>query len=53
VPRPALATRFPVHVTVRVLPRVWNLRSKRAFRVIRAALAAAGARAGLSLITRG
>jgi hypothetical protein len=23
--RPALAARFPVHVTVRMLPHVWNL----------------------------
>ena len=28
--RPALASRFPVHVTMRVRPEVWNLRSRRA-----------------------
>ena len=29
--RPALAARFPVLVTWRVLPHVWNLRSRRCF----------------------
>lgn len=33
-PRPALAARHPVHATLRVLPHVWNLRSRRAFRAI-------------------
>ncbi len=45
--RPALAARFPVHVTLRVLPRVWNLRSRRGFRVLRAALSAGGDRFGM------
>jgi putative transposase len=36
-PRPALAARFPVHVTLRVRPEVWNLRSRRSFRRIAAA----------------
>ncbi len=31
-PRPALSRRHPVHVTCRVLPHVWNLRSRRCFR---------------------
>ncbi len=37
-PRPELAGRFPVHVTLRMRDQVWNLRSRRAFRVIAAAL---------------
>ena len=32
--RPALSHRHPAHVTLRVLPHVWNLRSRRAFRAI-------------------
>jgi putative transposase len=36
-PRPALAARFPVHVTLRVKAEVWNLRSRRSFRLIAAA----------------
>jgi putative transposase len=36
-PRPALAARFPVHVTLRVKAEVWNLRSRRSFRRIAAA----------------
>ena len=47
--RPALATRFPVHVTLRVLPHVWNLRSKRGYRVVRRALAGGGDRFGMRL----
>ncbi len=47
--RPALAPRFPVHVTLRVLPHVWNLRSKRGYRVVRRALAAGGDRFGMRL----
>jgi putative transposase len=35
--RPALAARFPVHVTLRVKAEVWNLRSRRSFRHIAAA----------------
>ncbi len=45
--RPVLAARFPVHVTLRVLPRVWNLRSRRGFRVLRAALSAGSERFGM------
>ena len=33
--RPALSSRHPVHVTWRVLPHVWNLRSQRCFSRIR------------------
>ena len=47
--RPMLATRFPVHVTLRVLPQVWNLRSRRGFRVLRAALSAGGDRFGMRI----
>ena len=47
--RPPLATRFPVHVTLRVLPHVWNLRSRRSFRVIARAFAAGGDRFGMRL----
>ena len=32
VQRPALASRFPVHVTLRMQKRVWSLRSQRCFR---------------------
>jgi putative transposase len=47
--RPVLARRFPVHVTLRVLPHVWNLRSRRGFRVVQRALAAAANRFGLRI----
>ena len=47
--RGALAARFPVHVTLRVLPHVWNLRSRRSFRVIARAFAAGGDRFGMRL----
>ena len=39
----------PVHVTMRVLPEVWTLRTKRAFRVLRSAMSAASDRLGLRL----
>ena len=42
--RPAFTARQPVHVTVRMLPHVWNLRSRRSFRVIRHALELAAVR---------
>jgi REP element-mobilizing transposase RayT len=48
-PRPVLARRFPVHVTLRVLPHVWNLRSRRGFRVVQRALASNGNRLGLRI----
>ena len=47
--RPALAARFPVHVTLRVLPHVWNLRSRRSFRVLGAALSEGGDRFGMRI----
>jgi putative transposase len=47
--RPLLARRFPVHVTLRVLPHVWNLRSRRVFRVLRRALAEGGERFGIRI----
>ena len=47
--RATLATRFPVHVTLRVLPHVWNLRSRRSFRVVARALLAGGDRFGMRL----
>ena len=42
--RPAFTARQPVHVTVRMLPHVWNLRSRRSFRVIGHALQLAAVR---------
>ncbi|WP_373049552.1 hypothetical protein [Vulgatibacter sp.] len=36
--RPAIERRHPVHLTLRLMPEVWNLRSKRAYRVLAAAL---------------
>ena len=47
--RPAFTARQPVHVTVRMLPHVWNLRSRRSFRVIGRALGLAAARFGTRL----
>ncbi len=49
-PRAALASRHPVHVTLRVLPHVWNLRSRRCFSAIAAAFAGARLRNGFRLI---
>ena len=46
--RPEIQRRHPVHVTVRLMPDAWNLRSRRAFRVIARALGGA-AEAGLRL----
>src|SRR5258708_21371167 len=34
VRRPPLSPHHPAHVTLRVLPHVWNLRSRRSFRAI-------------------
>ena len=45
--RPALSGREPVHVTMRVCEHVFQLRSRRCFAVIRAALAAGCDRHGL------
>ena len=47
--RPALAPRLPVHVTVRMLPHVWNLRSRRSFTRIRYAILAAAQRYAMRL----
>ena len=48
-PRPALAGRFPVHVTLGVHEHVWNLRSRRSFRRIAAAFRAVHGRPGFRL----
>jgi putative transposase len=42
--RPSLSGRSPVHVTVRMLPHVWNLRSGRGFRVLERGIFAAAER---------
>lgn len=47
--RPALASRFPVHVTLRMQPEVWNLRSRRSYRVLERAFLAGAERFGLRL----
>ncbi len=47
--RPTLAARYPAHVTVRMLPHVWNLRSRRSFAVIGKAVRAAAQRLGMRL----
>src|SRR5262245_46408887 len=47
--RPALATRFPVHVTMRALPHVWNLRGKKTARVVGRVLYEARERLGMRL----
>jgi REP element-mobilizing transposase RayT len=44
VRRPVLEENQPVHVNWRVLPHVWNLRSRRGFRVILRAFAASAAK---------
>ena len=41
---------MPVHVTLRVADHVWNLRSRRAFRVIRAALETGADRFGVRVV---
>ena len=47
--RPPLAKRFPVHVTLRVRPHVYNLRSRRCFRLIREAFVGTNGRFGFRL----
>jgi REP element-mobilizing transposase RayT len=42
--RPRVSRHTPVHVTMRVAPRVWNLRSKRGYRALRGALSVGGCR---------
>lgn len=44
--RPALSRHHPVHVTVRMLPHVWSLRSSRGMAVVEAALRGVKARPG-------
>ena len=50
VTRPALASRHPVHVTLRVAPEVWNLRSRRCFREIARAFRGVRGRSGFRLV---
>ena len=50
VPRPVLASRFPVHVTWRMAKGVWNLRSRRSWRALAPALYAGAKREGFRLI---
>ena len=48
--RPALSPHHPVHCTLRVLPHVWNLRSRRAFRALGRAFAGGKERPGFRLV---
>src|SRR5438105_998118 len=48
--RPQFASRLPVHVTVRMAPEVYNLRSKRSFRVLEQAFYEGADRLGLRLV---
>src|SRR5712691_10418254 len=48
--RPALSPRYPVHATLRVLPHVWNLRSRRSFRAVGRAFAGGRERDGFRLV---
>ena len=48
--RPTLSRHHPVHVTWRMLPYVWNLRSRRSFRQLSAAFAGGCDRNGFRLI---
>ena len=50
LPRPPLASRYPVHVTLRVAQDVWNLRSRRCFREIARAFRAVRGRSGFRLV---
>lgn len=47
--RPRVTRHQPVHITMRMLPHVWSLRSKRSFRALRAALSVGGNALGLRL----
>ncbi len=47
--RPRLSRHHPVHVTTRMLPHVWNLRSKRGFRMLRQAMSGGSDRFGFRL----
>jgi REP-associated tyrosine transposase len=48
--RPTLAARFPVLVTWRMDPKVWNLRSRRCFSVMQRAMYAGALRFGFRLV---
>ena len=48
--RAPLAARFPVHVTLRVRPEVWNLRGKLCFRALCGAFAGGRERGGFRLV---
>src|SRR5262245_19913057 len=48
--RPVLKARFPVHVTWRMDPEVWNLRSRRCFTALRRACWGGAARFGFRLV---
>ena len=50
VTRPALAARFPVHVTWRMEKGVWNLRSRRCFGALAKAMYGGATRFGLRLV---
>src|SRR5258708_36052545 len=48
--RPALSSHHPAHITLRVLPHVWNLRSRRAFRAIGRVFVSCKERDGFRLV---
>lgn len=48
--RPEVTAATPVHVTLRLLPHVWNLRSRRSLRVAEAALAGIRERAAFRVV---
>jgi putative transposase len=50
VRRPSLSSHHPAHVTLRVLPHVWNLRSRRAFRAVGRAFVSRKERDGFRLV---
>jgi REP element-mobilizing transposase RayT len=50
VRRPPLSPHHPAHVTLRVLPHVWNLRSRRSFRAIGRAFVSSKERDGFRVV---
>jgi REP element-mobilizing transposase RayT len=48
--RPAVAARFPLHVTIRMRKGVWNLRTRRCFTALSRAFYAGANRFGLRLV---
>jgi REP element-mobilizing transposase RayT len=48
--RPTMDTRHPVHITLRMLPHVWNLRTKRCFKVLDRAMWKGCALGGFRLV---